>query len=77
MFALWLERETALSIPVDLEVRHVEALPGFGLPLAILSDRTVEVDLVVARTRHQAAAMDIAGIDDCCAGRNPTPSGSA
>ncbi len=67
----------ALRIPVNLELSDIKPCFLLGLPLAILSDRTDEVDLVVARTRHQVAPMDIAGIDEvlCRKGSNPVEFG--
>src|SRR5262245_59403484 len=58
-----------LTLPIDLEVREIEATGGFGLPTVLQGDRTEQLHMVLAAAGHDGISIHIAPIHHVPAGK--------
>jgi hypothetical protein len=60
-----------LVVPVDAEVRHVEAFVCFGLPGVVLEGRADEVDLASV-AKNEVTSADLGRVRQLLCGQQPT-----
>ena len=56
-------------LPIDLEMRYIEALVCFGLPAVVREDRTNELAALLLLTLHAQCSIDVACIHDLFLGQ--------